>query len=97
VKTVKIQNFEEPVLAKNSGEIVLTLEGHRMKRCRLHCKRKIDPEHDHAIVETQDHLVALKNRKRFDANIPAGSWGVVSRFLTLWHPGGFGDFQKKNA
>jgi len=48
------------VLAKNSGEIVLTSEGHRIKRCRLHCKRKIDPVHDHGIVETQDHLVALK-------------------------------------
>ena len=36
--------------------------------------------HDHAVVETQDHLAALKNRKRFDANIPAASWGVGSRF-----------------
>jgi len=64
------------VLAKNSGEIVLTLEGHLMKRCRLHCKRKIDPMHGHAMVETQDHLVTIK--KTFDANIPAASWGVGS-------------------
>ena len=49
--------------------IVLTSEGHRMKRCRLHCKTKIDPVHDHAIVETQDHFVALKSRKHFDVNI----------------------------
>jgi len=29
---------------------------------------------DHAIVETQEHLVALNNRKRFDANIPPARW-----------------------
>jgi len=52
------------VLAKDFGEIVLTLDGHLMNHCRLHCKRKIDPVRDHAIVETQDHLVALKNQKR---------------------------------
>ena len=62
IKTVKVQNFEKLVLARNSGEIVLILEGHWMKHCRLLCKRKINPMHDHAIVETQDHLVALKNR-----------------------------------
>ena len=55
------------MLAKNSGEIVLTSEGHRMERCLLHCKRKIEPVHDHAIVETKDRLVALENGKRFDA------------------------------
>jgi len=34
---------------------------------------------DHAIVETQEHLVALNNRKRFDANIPPARWSVGSR------------------
>ena len=48
------------MLAKNSGEIVRFSQGHRIKHCRLHCKRKIYPVHDHRIVETQDHLVALK-------------------------------------
>jgi len=52
------------VLAKNFGEIVLTLEGHLMNHCRLHCKRKIDHMDDHATVETHDRLAALKNQKR---------------------------------
>jgi len=28
---------------------------------------------------------------------PTKKWGIGEKRLTLWHPGGFGDFRKKTA
>ena len=69
------------VLAKNSGKIVLTSEGHRQKRCRLHCKRNIICQaRAWSRWREARPLGSAKKSKTFDANKPAASGGVGSRF-----------------
>ena len=69
------------MLAKNSGEVALTLEGHLIKRCPLHCKRNVIYQ-SHAWSRCRDArpLVSAKKSKTFDANKPASSGDVGSRF-----------------